>query len=128
MKLEFFDPPMCCSSGVCGPKVDPALAQFSADLAWLKRQGVTFSRFNLAQQPMAFAENQVVSKVLAADENCLPLMLVDGKAVCKGRYPSRKELAGFAGIEASDAVVAASESCGCGCGTGTKGKRSNCCG
>ena len=28
MKLEVFDPPMCCSSGVCGPKVDKKLVQF----------------------------------------------------------------------------------------------------
>jgi hypothetical protein len=33
--VEVFDPPMCCSTGVCGPRVDPALATFAADLAWL---------------------------------------------------------------------------------------------
>ena len=31
-KVEVFDPPMCCSTGVCGPSVDPALARFSSDL------------------------------------------------------------------------------------------------
>lgn len=32
LKLEVFDPPMCCSSGVCGPNVDPKLVQFSVFL------------------------------------------------------------------------------------------------
>ena len=34
-KIEVFDPPMCCSTGVCGPSVDPTLARFSSDLHWL---------------------------------------------------------------------------------------------
>jgi hypothetical protein len=42
---------MCCSTGVCGPGVDPQLARFAADVAWLQGQGVTVERFNLAQQP-----------------------------------------------------------------------------
>ncbi len=34
--VQVFDPPMCCSSGACGPKVlDRRLVQFSAAL--LKR-------------------------------------------------------------------------------------------
>lgn len=27
--LEVHDPPMCCSTGVCGPDVDPKLAQLT---------------------------------------------------------------------------------------------------
>jgi hypothetical protein len=34
--LCVFDPAMCCSTGVCGPSVDPELARFAADLDWLK--------------------------------------------------------------------------------------------
>ena len=52
--LQVFDPPMCCSTGVCGPKVNPALPRFAADLNWLKSQGVHVERFNLAQNPDAF--------------------------------------------------------------------------
>ena len=39
-KLAVYDPPMCCSTGVCGPAVDPVLPRVAADLDWLKRQGV----------------------------------------------------------------------------------------
>jgi hypothetical protein len=31
MRLDVFDPAMCCSTGVCGPEVDPQLVQFAAD-------------------------------------------------------------------------------------------------
>ena len=55
--IRVFDPAMCCSTGVCGPSVDPELARFAADLDWLKKQGVTVERFNLSQQPAAFADD-----------------------------------------------------------------------
>jgi len=41
MKIEVYDPPMCCSTGVCGPAIDPVLPRFAADLEWLKGRGVT---------------------------------------------------------------------------------------
>ncbi len=53
--VRVFDPPMCCSTGVCGPSVDPDLARFSADLDWLKKEGVRVERYNLSQEPGAFA-------------------------------------------------------------------------
>ena len=102
--LQVFDRPMCCSTGVCGPSVDPALPTFAADLEWLKSQGVTVERFNLAQQPDAFASNAVVKQALAEKgEKCLPLLLLDGEIVSDGEYPSRDELAAFTGILGQEA-------------------------
>jgi hypothetical protein len=43
--LEVFHPPMCCSTGVCGPGVGPALAQ----------------------QPQAFAANETVKAAIAIE-------------------------------------------------------------
>jgi len=63
-KLEVFDPPMCCSSGVCGPEVDPVLPRFAADLQWLAAQGVSVERYNLSQQPQAFVANPLVKAAL----------------------------------------------------------------
>ena len=54
-KLEVYDPAMCCSTGVCGPEVDPVLVTFAADLKWVAEQGVIVQRFNLGQEPQAFA-------------------------------------------------------------------------
>jgi len=105
MKIQIFDPPMCCSTGVCGPAVDPELVRFAADLDWLKRQGVEVERYNLSQQPAAFAGNDVVKAALGKDGNdCLPLTLVDGAVACTGKYPTRQALAGYAGIEVSPSI------------------------
>ena len=97
--VRVFDPAMCCSSGVCGPSVDPQLARFSADLDWLKAQGVSVERFNLAQQPAAFAEDQIVRSTLEAKgEAGLPVVKVNGEIKSSGVYPSRAELSSWAGI------------------------------
>lgn len=98
--LEIFDPAMCCSSGVCGPSVDPELARFSGDLAWLKAQGVDVRRYNLAQEPGAFAGNAAVAKALQDDgPECLPLVLVDGRIRAMGAYPAREKLIHWASLK-----------------------------
>ena len=92
-KIQIYDKPMCCSTGVCGPQVDPVLPRFAADLDWLKAQGHLVERFNLAQQPAAFAEHDLVKKMLATESvECLPVILVDGQVASKATYPSREQL------------------------------------
>ena len=99
--FQVFDPPMCCSSGACGPAVNPVLPQFAADLDWLKSQGVKVERYGLSQQPNAFAETDAVQRALSSEgTNCLPLVLVNGQIVSCGTYPIREELASFAGLVA----------------------------
>jgi AhpD family alkylhydroperoxidase len=97
--IQVFDPAMCCSTGICGPNVEPHLVRFAADLDWLKTQGVTVERFNLSQQPMAFAGDVDVKAALhEKGESALPLIKVDGKVQSVGTYPSRNELATLAGV------------------------------
>ncbi|MGZ5029140.1 MAG: arsenite efflux transporter metallochaperone ArsD [Methylobacter sp.] len=97
--IQVFDPALCCSTGVCGVDVDQQLVSFSADVDWAKQQGAKIERFNLAQQPMAFAENAVVKSFLErSGAEALPLILVDGEVALAGRYPNRAELARWAGI------------------------------
>ena len=62
--IQIFDPALCCSTGVCGVDVDQPLVTFSADVAWAKLNGAQIERFNLAQQPVAFAENPAVKGFL----------------------------------------------------------------
>lgn len=96
--LQIFDRPMCCSTGVCGPQVDPVLPRFAADLEALQKAGHTVERFNLAQQPQAFIENAEVHKLLSTTgTDCLPLVLVNGRVVSQGIYPSREMLAMWVG-------------------------------
>jgi hypothetical protein len=86
--LQVFDKPMCCSTGICGPKVDPVLPKFASDLAWLKDQGVAVERFNLAQQPQVFVSHPDVKDATRENhELALPLVLVNGVIVSRGTYP-----------------------------------------
>lgn len=97
--IQVYDPPLCCSTGVCGTEVDQGLVNFAADAAWAVRKGVLLDRYNLAQQPMAFAEEPLVREVLEQHgPEALPVILVDGAMVLRGRYPSRGELAQWAGV------------------------------
>lgn len=97
--IQVFDPAMCCSTGVCGVDLDQALVSFSADADWAKQRGVRIERFNLAQQPLAFAQSPVVKGFLErSGAEALPLILLDGEVALAGRYPSRAELARWAGI------------------------------
>jgi trans-aconitate methyltransferase len=110
--LQVFDKPMCCSTGICGPKVDPVLPAFAADLAWLKDHGVTVERYNLAQQPQAFVAHEDV-KAAIQDEHALPLIRVNGEIVFKGKYPSRSMLARWCGVAVPTALPVTTETnCG----------------
>jgi hypothetical protein len=111
--LQVFDKPMCCSTGICGPKVDPVLPKFAADLAWLKEQGVAVERYNLAQQPEAFAAHEdVKAAIREGHEHALPLIRLDGHIVCKGVYPSREMLAAWCGVPQSKPLAASGSCCG----------------
>jgi hypothetical protein len=110
--LRVYDPAMCCSTGVCGPSVDPKLAQFSADLNWLKGQGMDVERFNLAQQPGAFAEDARVKEALQErGEACLPLLLLGAQVVSSGIYPTRDQLQSLTGLRSSATTACEPPSC-----------------
>lgn len=102
-KLEVFDPAMCCSTGVCGVDVDPALVQFAADLQWVAEQGVEVKRYNLGQEPQAFAENPAVVKEMEAGIDRLPVIAIDGHIVATGAYLSRIQLAQKLGLKLASA-------------------------
>ena len=112
--LQVFDPAMCCSTGVCGPGVDPALVQFASDLDWLKTQGIIVQRHGLSQNPGAFVTVEVVRAALAEKgEGALPILLLNGRMLATGRYPERKELAGWLNLQAVATPPAGQSGCGC---------------
>jgi hypothetical protein len=101
MRLDVYDPAMCCSTGVCGPEVDPQLVQFAADVKWLGARGVDVQRHNLGQEPAAFMSNALVRRTLQTDGGgCLPLGVVDGVIVFRNGYPGRSELVRLFSLEA----------------------------
>ena len=87
-RIEVYDPPM-------GPTAaDPALPRFEANLRWLKKQGVPVVRFNPGTNPAAFARCDVVRAVVEREgHSVLPIVVLDGRIVAKGAYPSREDLA-----------------------------------
>ncbi len=98
--VEVFDPPLCCSTGVCGPRVDPALVRFASLLERLRRCGVEVRRRDLAHEPGAFAGNSVVREALdEGGPEVLPIVLVDGVVVSRGAYPEGEALAAAAGVK-----------------------------
>lgn len=93
-KVEIFDPAMCCSTGVCGPVVDPDLTRIASAVYSLEKKGVHIDRYNLSNDPSAFVENQQVNQALAdGGPDALPLVLVDGEIVKTAAYPTNEELA-----------------------------------
>jgi hypothetical protein len=94
--VQVYDPPMCCSTGVCGPEIDPDLVNFAAVLSQLGAHGVRVERYNLAQQPMAFAQNLAVKALLATGgTEVLPLIFMNGRVYLQGRYPTPAERPAF---------------------------------
>lgn len=114
--IQVFDKPMCCSTGVCGPQVDPVLPRFAADLDWLRSRGHRVERFNLAQEPTAFMQSAAVKSLLSsAGVDCLPVIVMDGKIVSQGHYPSRESLSGWAEGELIQSLPIVKANGGC-CG------------
>lgn len=118
IKLEVFDPPMCCATGICGNSVDPTLVTFASDLEWLKKQGVDVIRHGLSFEPAAFVKNEEIKNTLNKEGNdCLPIIVVGDKIVSKGCYPFRDELATMCGIEFNEEEappIHREENCCCG--------------
>jgi arsenite methyltransferase len=116
--VQVYDKPMCCSTGVCGPEVDPVLPQFAADLDWLKSQGYNVERYNLAQQPQAFIANKAIHQVLSTEgTESLPVVVIDGEIVSRKVYPTRAALSALVnGSPAKQLLPVAKAGGGC-CGT-----------
>jgi hypothetical protein len=97
--LQLFDPALCCDTGVCGAEPDPVLARVTADLHWLAARGVSVQRYNLGQQPEAFAALTLVRTTLQQEGvGVLPLTILDGQIVGRGAYLDRATLARQTGV------------------------------
>lgn len=95
MKIEIYDPAMCCSTGVCGPSVDPELVRIQEALRQIQKQApaVQVLRYGLSADPQAFVTNTTVAELLKNEgTQCLPLVFVDGEIFCKGVYPGNLQL------------------------------------
>jgi hypothetical protein len=120
MKIEIYDPAMCCSTGVCGPSVDPELVRIQEALRQIQKQapGVEVVRSGLTAAPQAFVDNAAVAELLKSDgPECLPLVFVDGELVSKGSYPSDVQLLALLQRNGHDMTFGEKKKSSCGCGS-----------
>lgn len=91
-KMKIFEPAMCCPTGLCGVGVDPELLRISTVLDTLKKNGMAVDRFNLSSAPAEFITDPVINAYInAKGSEGLPAVMVDGKIVIEGRYPTNGE-------------------------------------
>jgi SAM-dependent methyltransferase len=140
--VEVFEPALCCATGVCGEDVDQGLVTFSADMDFVRSQGGNVRRYNLASEPLAFAENEAVKGFLqVVGSKGLPLVLVDDVTAMTGGYPDRAQLAQWTGVTAPVAasavptpagstmlgLTASAPSAGACCASSTSSQTDGCC-
>lgn len=104
-KIEIYEQAMCCSTGLCGPSIDPELLRMSFIMNNLKNTELIAERFNLTSDPHRFVENKAVNALLSSEGmDVLPATFVDGELVCKGVYPTNAQFAEWSGLSEKELV------------------------
>jgi hypothetical protein len=133
MKIQIFDPEMCCTSGVCGTAPDPTLIEVNGLVERLKAEGASVSRYQLSRQPHAFTATPAVYQLLLKrGTQALPAVMVDEVLVAAGAYPTYEQIQArqpvAAAVPVAGAINAATSSAehdtdpaaedgGCNCGS-----------
>jgi hypothetical protein len=91
--VEFFDPPMCCPTGLCGPTLDQTLLDTNEMILTLQSENLRVQRYQMASQPNAFLDNIEVMKLVREKQmEALPITVVRGRIIKSGGYPSLAEV------------------------------------
>jgi hypothetical protein len=91
--VEFFDPPMCCPTGLCGPTLDQTLLDVNEMILALQRDNLRVERYQMTSQPNAFLGNAEVMKLVREKQmEALPITVVGGKVAKVGVYPTLDEI------------------------------------
>ncbi len=93
-RISIYEPAVGCLTGSCDPDQEGALTGLEMALDVLKLKGVEVNRYNLGHDPKEFADNGLVkSAIKESGMLCLPMVLIDGQVLSRGRYPLEAELA-----------------------------------
>lgn len=91
--VEFFDPPMCCPTGLCGPTLDQTLLDLNEMIQTLQRENLRVERYQMTSHPNAFLGNADVMKLVREKQmEALPIIVVRGKVIKVGAYPNAEEI------------------------------------
>jgi hypothetical protein len=92
-RVEIFDPPLCCPTGVCGPTVDQTLLDVNEMILTLMAEGVRVERYQMAGNPSAFLGNADVMRLVRERQMAaLPITVVQGHVIKVGAYPTLTEV------------------------------------
>ena len=99
-KIQIFDPPMCCPTGMCGPTIDPVLIEVHEAIAKIHKEydgKVEVTRHLFGKDIQAFLSNKkVLSLIREKGPSALPIATVNGEIAKSGSYPSYEELRSLA--------------------------------
>ncbi len=99
-KIEIFDPPMCCPTGLCGPNIDPALLNVNEAILKLQKEydgQLKIERYLLSQQGPKFMQNKDIMELLKKNGvEVLPITIANGKVVKEKAYPTYEEMKSYA--------------------------------
>jgi Arsenical resistance operon trans-acting repressor ArsD. len=91
---------------------------FTESVDWLRSKNVPVERFDIAANPELLKNNPAIESLVEnSGINALPVILMDGKIMLVGRYPSRGELSSWAKLQHAlftfeDNGVCSGPSCG----------------
>jgi len=92
-EIQIFDPPMCCSTGLCGPTIDQTLLDVGEMIAKLQSEGYKVERYQMSTHPNAFLVNPDVMKLIRENQMAaLPITVIRGQILKKGSYPKFDEI------------------------------------
>jgi hypothetical protein len=92
-RVELFDPPMCCPTGLCGPTLDQTLLDVNEMILALKAKGVAVERYQMTSHPNVFLNNAEVMRLVREQQMAaLPITAVNGRVVKAGAYPTLDEV------------------------------------
>lgn len=92
-KVEIFDLPLCCPTGLCGPTIDPVLLDVNEMVLKLQAQGVNVERYLMTAQPQAFMNNPQVFQLIREQQlAALPITVINGRVIKVGTYPTLAEV------------------------------------
>ncbi|MCL5612243.1 MAG: arsenic metallochaperone ArsD family protein [Chloroflexi bacterium] len=91
--VGFLDPPMCCPTGLCGLTLDQTLLDINEMIQPLQRENLRVERYQMTSHPSAFLGNAQVMKLVREKEMAsLPIIVVRGKVIKIGAYPTLDEI------------------------------------
>ncbi len=91
--VEFFDPPMCCPSGLCGPTLDQTLLDVNEMIFSLQSKGFAVKRYQMASDPNEFLNNEGVMRLVREQQiDALPITMINGVIIKSSSYPSLAEV------------------------------------